>query len=374
MNSVPSKKWENVPFETWEYGEQTKIKHQVLRYYIPQWLGVLSSFNKRLNYIDGFGGIGAYHTDKDLKGEKYLSRSYGSPVFSTLAINEFQMTGHIKEANILIIDTNKKNLTNIRIILKAEGIDPERVDYINGDFDKNINKLLDKVEKLAPTFFVVDPFGYSQIKINTLKRIMMGHRRSEILLNFMYNGIQRGISCPGLDKHFDSLFGCSQWRNYIDEATKEKEKHLVDLFRNNCKQFSKFVYPFRLSFPNRNMSYYYLFHLSNHRKACILMKDSFAKINQGDLEYKGVSSNQLSLNLFEDENNRNWKEHLLICFKNTSISYGNLLDKVIDEVPLTERSIKKMLQVMEEEKKIEIDSGQRRRKKGIEEEDIIFFK
>ena len=373
MNSLPSKKWENVPFETWKYEEQTKVKHQVLKYYIPQWLGVLGSFNSRLNYIDGFGGIGAYHTNEDLKEGQYLSKSYGSPVFSALAINKLKMAGRVKEANILIIDIDKDNLINIDKILKFEGIDTNKINYINGDFDKNINKLLDKVKKLAPTFFMVDPFGYSQIKINTLERIM-SHKRSEILLNFMYNGIQRWVAYPLMDVHFDSLFGSSRWRDYINETTSTKEKHLVDLFWNSCKRFAKFVYPFRLGFPDRKMPYYYLFHLSNHRKGCILMKASFAKFNQGDLEYKGTNNRQLSFDFIENQNRKDWKKLLLARFGGNSTSYKDLLDRIIDEIPLTESVIKKILQNMEREQLIEINAGGRGRKNGIEETDIIIFK
>ena len=48
-----------LPFKTWEYKEQTKIKHLVFADYFDRWVKILGKYNP-LNYIDGFGGIGAY--------------------------------------------------------------------------------------------------------------------------------------------------------------------------------------------------------------------------------------------------------------------------------------------------------------------------
>ncbi len=369
-----SKIWSNVPFRTWEYKEQTEIKHSVLKYYFPQWLQILSSWNLNLNYIDGFGGIGAYHTQEDIKERKYVSKSYGSPIFSIEAIDKFKGGGGKTKANVLIIDKETENLENIKKILKYEKLGQNiNVDFLSGDFDKNINNLLDKVKNLAPTFFMIDPFGYSQIKLKTIKRIME-HKNSEVMLNFMYNAIQRWVSCPSLEEHFNDLFGCKHWKQYANCRTNKKEQLLVDLFRFHCKEFSEFVYPFRLRFPDKNMPFYYLFHLCNHRKGCILMKDSFAKFNLGSLEYKGKSRRQLELNLFVDEEKKDWEEYLFANFAGVTIPYKKLLDLIIDLVPSRERDIKKVLQCLEQEKKIKIDGGERKRKCGIIEQDLVIFK
>lgn len=374
INKGSEKKWNNVPFITWSCGEQTKIKHKVLEYYLPQWLKILSSWNKKINYIDGFGGIGAYHSNEDIVAKKYTTKHYGSPISSIKSIVDLKKQKKLDIANVLIIDEKGRNLDNIKKIIKYEMIDIREIniDFITGDFDKNINILLDKVENLAPTFFLIDPFGYSQIKSKTLKRIMQ-HKHSEILLTFMYNAIQRWLDYPCLESHFTDLFGSNEWKNYIDERTIEKEQALVNLFRFHCKEFSNFVYPYRLSFPDKNMPFYYLFHLCNHRRGCILMKNSFAKFNSGDLEYKGKTHGQLSLNLFADDEKRDWEEYFLVNFLNFEIPYGELLNLIIDLVPNTEGEIRKVLQSFECEGKIKIDAKARKRRCGIIESDIIIF-
>lgn len=365
------KSWKNVPFKTWKYKEQTRKKHEVIQYYFPQWLRILGSWNKKVNYIDGFGGIGAYHNLKDIEQMEYHSKCYGSPISAIRSISDVIKQGKINNVNVLIIDIDEKNLQNIRVVLDYEKINLTNINikFKKGDFDENINLILDQVKNLAPTFFIVDPFGYSQIKSNTLKRIM-NHRQSEIILTFMYNAIQRWCKLPNQEAHFTNLFGSSDWKQYIDKRTEAKEQSLIKLFRNNCKKFANFVYAFRIRFPNKNMPFYYLVHLCNHRKGHILMKDSFAKFNMGELEYKGKESGQL--NFFSEE--RTICKECLSKFINKKITYASLLDCVIDSVPYTERAFKKVLQDLEKENKIEIQANDRIRRGGINNSDVIFFK
>lgn len=366
------REWDNVPFKTWEYQEQTKLKHQILRYYFPQWLRILGSWHRNLNYIDGFGGLGAYHTKEDVRAGEYVSKSYGSPILAISAIDDLMENKKINRANALIIDAEQENITNIQKILKYAGISGSiHTEYICGNFDNAINNFMGRVGKLAPTLFLIDPFGFT-IELATLQRIM-SYPRSEILLNFMYNAIQRWVSVPNLEERFNRLFGCTNWKEYADGETYDKERQLVELFRRNCKTFAKFVYPFRLCFPKKNRSYYYLFHLCHHRKGCILIKDSFAKFNLGKLEYRGRRQNQLELGLFAAEDEQNWEGCLFKKFSGVPISYGELLDNVIDLIPYTEREFKKLLQKLEKEGKIEISAEARRRRAGIEWLDVIEF-
>ncbi|MBU4421491.1 hypothetical protein KKB41_00825, partial [Patescibacteria group bacterium] len=82
MSKPKPKKWDDVPFETWKYEKQTEMKHKIFSYYLPLWLRIVGRYEKRLNYIDGFGGLGAYHTEEDIKEEKYISNNFGSPIIS----------------------------------------------------------------------------------------------------------------------------------------------------------------------------------------------------------------------------------------------------------------------------------------------------
>ena len=55
-------------FETWDYQEQTKRKHLVFEDYFDKWIKILGKY-KSLNYIDCFGGLGAYNDNGKLQAE-----------------------------------------------------------------------------------------------------------------------------------------------------------------------------------------------------------------------------------------------------------------------------------------------------------------
>lgn len=371
MKQIKTKEWANVLFKTLPYEKQTQMKHQVLKYYFPQWLQILSSWNNNINYIDGFGGIGAYHTDDDIKTGLYGSNNFGSPVFSVKIINDLKTQYKIKNANVLIIEKKQNNIRNIKKILEYENISiGNSVQFIAGDFDKEINNLLDNVKNLAPTFFLIDPFGYS-LKLDTIKRIM-NNPRSELVLNFMYNAIQRWIKNPKVEERFTELFGNIEWKKFADENIKTKEDKLVGLFRTRCQEFAKYVYPFKLSFPNKKRPYYYLFHLCNHPKGCSLMKASFAKFNKGDTEYLGESCQR---SLFDEnlDKIKSCTDKLINIFSGRSITYKKLISETIGNLRHTESDIRKTLQQMEKEDKIKINSNGRKRLNGFIEKDIIIF-
>ena len=383
MKQEKLKSWRNIPYKTWKYQKQTEMKHKVFSYYLPQWLSILGKLHKNLNYVDGFCGLGAYHTDEDIKSGECLSENFGSPIISMLCILDLEQKGKIEKANILVLDKNTEYIRNIKIVvdylkIKINGF----ISLKQGDFDEEINQFLNQVEesnrKLAPTFFLIDPFGIHDIRLRTIKRIMC-LEKSEILLNFMYNCLQRFIQHPDekINKIYDEYFGSDVWRVCKGKKLKEKEDELVKVFRSNCKKFCNFVYPFKLKFPYEDRTYYYLFHLTQHYKGCSLMKDSFAKFNNGKDEYAGEKyKNQGVLldPLIEEEKRESFTEELFKKYKGKTVTYLNIMKDFIDETGLLEREIEKLLQKLESEGRIKVEAGNsRNRRSGFDEGDNIYF-
>jgi len=382
MPKKETRSWNNVPFKTWKYEGQTKMKHKVFSYYLPIWCRILGVYNKNLNYVDGFGGIGAYHIDKDVKKSKYISDCFGSPVISIQTVHDLQKSNKILKANITIIDEDSDNIKNIKKILKFKGLQSNKVNFEFGDFDKKINKILDYFEKnqnkkLAPSFLLLDPFGISGIKLCTLKRIM-NMEKTEILLNFMYNSLQRWIDHPNkkIQNIYDEYFGGDEWRTCKGKYLYKREEKLISIFRNKCKNFSKYVYQFRLSFPDKKQTYYYLFHLTNHWLGCSLMKDSFAKFNDGKCEYMGEKyQSSLFESVEQKDKKENFRKKLVDHYKGRTIKCINIFEKFIDETDLLLSEIKEILKKLEEENKISVKAFDNRgRRGGFNEKDILIFK
>lgn len=327
------------PFKTWPYEEQTKRKHLVFEDYLDKWIKILGKYNK-LNYIDCFGGCGAYN-DRD--GKIY----YGSPIIAlkTIKKNKIDLG---RKVSISIIEKKSKSIENIKKIIQYLDLNIKPF-FIESDFDKEINRLLDKIPNLAPTFFFVDPFGFS-IKIETLKRIMK-RPKTEIFLNFMFNGVSRFLKLRQFEKIFDNLFGSQNWRIACNMEGEEREKCIVGMFTNELKKVSKFVYPYRMCFSGKSRTYYYLIHLTNNYKGCSIMKSCFAKHNFGRDEFSG-GSYQKTLDETEIFKIHELKKFLMGEYHGQKKNFFDLCEKNICKPTYLESDFRKALRNLEKEKKV----------------------
>jgi three-Cys-motif partner protein len=340
------------------------MKHLVFADYFDKWVKILGRYHK-LNYFDCFGGCGAYEDDN---GKIW----YGSPIRGAQVIQENRSNLN-RKVNIVIIDENKENLENIKKILEYLKIDIKPF-FINEDFDKSVNGILDSVGKLAPTFFFIDPFGF-KIKMKTLKRIME-IPKTEILLNFMFDPIRRFIEVERIENTLNDLFGDESWKGICKFRGNEREVKLIDLYKEKLKQFSKFVCYYRLSFPDKDRTYYYLFHLTNNIKGCSIMRSCFAKYNFGRLEYRGKLNNQMTFLDFKDIKISKIRDEILKSL-NTPKSYLCILENFI-EIYL-ESNIYKAIKSLEDEGKINIVRDPEltktgRKRESIEPQDLIIKK
>jgi len=358
---------EKLQFKVWNYEEQTKMKHQVFKDYFDAWVKILGKYN-HLNYIDGFGGIGAYQDDK---GNIY----YGSPIIAAKIIKENKKT-----AAIIVNDDNQENIENLKKIVNYLSLNDLPIQFESKKFDDSINQLLDGVSKdskLAPTFFFVDPFGIN-IKYATIKRAMEVEK-SEVLMNFMYNTIHRFLSLDKLDKVKTELFGSEDWKKLIELKGDHREEEVIKLYRAQLKKISKYVCFFKLEFPNKDRTYYYLVHMTNSLKGCIIMKSSFAKYNHGRVEYLGNRNAQMRLIDVNEVKQPAIEQHLMDLYNRQSKTYEKILEDLIDSTAYLESQISAALHSMEKKGQIYIDrfpkttESKKLLRKAIVLSDIIYF-
>lgn len=356
----------NLPFETWVYEDQTKMKHYVFADYIDKWIKIVGKYNK-LNYIDGYSGIGAY---QDQKGRLY----YGSPILVCQAIERIT-SRNSRDVKVLIIDSDKKNLKNIQKILSylKVKITP---DFINKDFDESINNILNETPNITPTFVFIDPFGF-KIKMSTLRRIMQIDK-SEILLNFMFTRINQFLAAPQVENTCTDLFGDDTWKQFKNTKGVARENGIIEYYRNKLKELSKFVYYYRLEFPAKDKTYYYLIHLTNHYLGCSIMKSSFAKFNYGRVEYRGIRAGQMEL--FEQASIKETEvaDMLLKKYTGRRLIFKNIVEENIDSTEYLESQMRNAIKSLEVNGNIKIqripeNTPTGKKRKSIGENDSIVF-
>lgn len=318
------------PYFAYKYEEQTMVKHEVFKSYFDKWVKIVGHKN-RLNFIDCFGGCGIY----DHEGKRYP----GSPIIASQII-EKNSSSLNRDCCVTILDNNQRCIKNIPHAFRLFNCNC-KYGVCNADFETFINNKLTELDNegktLCPTFFLIDPYGY-KIKLDTIERLMKV-KNSEVYFNFMFNAVNRGISSGKVDDTMDELFGCTEWRDCQQLHGSVREACIINLIRNQFKQFSRYVLPYRICFPTVDRTYFYMIHLTNHVRGCEIMKACFAEINHGKIEYMGKNQNQSFIfDLIEDPVQ---EIELYICtnFKKLRFSYDGLLDKMIDTTPYLGKDI-----------------------------------
>ena|SRR5581483_8820749 len=162
-----------VPRDTiWQIEPHTSAKHQILRKYLDAWLPILATYNKRIVYIDGFAGPGAY-----IGGEP------GSPIIALEAARTHRtnLTGEIV---FLFIEERDDRVAHLKGQIAKLALPTHfQVRLEQGTFDQKLTETLDTLDaeggQLAPTFALIDPFGFAGIPYALVKRLL-AKNKSEV--------------------------------------------------------------------------------------------------------------------------------------------------------------------------------------------------
>ena len=351
----------------WEYEPQTKKKHEIFKDYLEKWIWIKGVYGP-INYFDCFGGCGKY---VDEKGNEF----FGSPILAAQLIID-NIEKRKRTVGLVIIEKEKKYLDNLNKLFHKLNlkINPE---FKLGNFDIVINTLLDEHKNLAPTLFFIDPFGFSDIKLETIKKIM-SRKGSEIVLNFMFNSVSRFLEIEKNEESLNDLFGSDEWKNCFEKEGLCREKEIIGLLNKRLQDVAKYVTYFKFSFGNMNRTYYYIFHLTNHEKGCNIFKSCVRKYC-GGFEFKGKLHSQQNLYDFTNEIEESIKKILMTSYNQREISFLQIFKEKIHKIKGTEGDLKRALISLENANKIEIKRKNPITKKGNERksiinEDFIIFK
>ena len=279
----------------WEIEPHTKAKHQILRKYWQAWLPIMTRWNKRVLYIDGFAGPG-----------EYAGGEPGSPI---VALDEAigHQTTISSEVVFLFIEDRKDRFDHLEMLLAEKVFPPNFKHYeFNSKFDQTVTQVLDQVDsarrQLAPTFALIDPFGYSQTPFNVVKRLL-SNSKSEALITFVYESIDRFASIPSQSKHLDNLFGTDAWQTVLrTHDPNERLSVLYGIYKTQLEQEAgaKYVLPFKVH-DSGGKTEYFLFFCTNDLTGLSRMKTAMYSVDpSGSFSYS-YSDNTDQLRLFERE-------------------------------------------------------------------------
>jgi three-Cys-motif partner protein len=191
----------------WGYPPHTKAKHDMLATYLDGWYPILSRWNGRILFLDGFAGRGRYTNNAEGSPLLALRRLLDHAAFPTMAHREFIF---------LFIEADEENAESLRqeiaSFMQSRSPWPTniKVDIKNMEFDKYATEVIDYLKEqkssLAPTFAFVDPFGYSGLPMELLADLL-AYDKTEVFVNFMVNYVNRFITRERQEAVMKDLFG-----------------------------------------------------------------------------------------------------------------------------------------------------------------------
>jgi len=360
-----------VPRDTiWPIEPHTAAKHQILRKYLNAWFPILGTYNKRIVYVDGFAGPGRYTGDEP-----------GSPVIAMQAAlsHRANLGG---EVVFLFIEEHAGRAAH----LEGEITKLQLPAYFNtrvecGPFAEKLGKTLDELDsdgsQIAPTFVLIDPFGFSGIPYALIRRLL-SNRKCEVLITFMVDAMNRWLTHPDQDirAHIVETFGTDQAVTIAAGAC-DRSTALRGLYHRQLTRAAKFVRYFEMCDRDGRLVYY-LFFASNNALGHLKMKEAMWNVDPlGDFIFSD-STNPCQQLLFGAPSTVPLAEDLFNTFRGMAqIPVKQVEAYVQDHAAYLRKHMGDALGQLESEGKVKVaDSktdGKRRRARTYPNEALVSF-
>ena len=351
----------------WRYSEHTRSKHELLEKYLGGWIGILGSHNRKLLIVDGFAGKGAYDEGED-----------GSPVIIHRKALELIEAGRVDEVICVFVEDNEDNYRDLQRVLA--GLPPTPGIKIVSPRPAEFESVVEELFTLGigiPSFWFIEPFGFSDFSFETVSKIM-SLNRSEVFFNFMVSFIQRFLDHPDLDGTYDRLFGTMDWRQIVESSDSgvAKEKALRDLYTDQLRNAGCRVTNFRVCMDDKRQTLYYLVHATRHQLGVWLMRDVMSKQGpSGIFAYLGPDDGAMRFQqrFIPVQDIPALKIQLLTQFAGRTIAYIQLTDECsFDGNELPQRDYRNALKALETESKLRVERITSK-KTGLSGQDRIIF-
>ncbi|MEG3977151.1 three-Cys-motif partner protein TcmP [Microcoleus sp. herbarium8] len=384
----------------------TKTKHLLIEQYVTDLIYTLYGTGKRgvtnFTIVDGFSGGGIYN---DRESHNIW---HGSPIRLINAVRE----GYLKsqrtyplDVKFIFIEKNKEHLKCLKNVgmsqaefgqlsdeephtfttefPKGIGERIEQCEFINDEFENKVNYCVFQAEqRKGHSLFFLDPYGWSDVSMESFRTIINRLNKSEIIYTFMIDFIKRFIYDPKWTGRTtfeqiletDGYFDINHFQT-LDTFGEQAEfrNELIRLFRDRGN--AKKIITFAMMPRNEEKVLYYLIHICNHLRALEVMKDGSWNFNNLDYQYHYdiygygfrtaayYEEHQLDLKLDINQDsetaciNKLSKDiDFLINNNPDGILFKMLCAQTMERNPATRKHYCKYLQLLQDAKEIEIVS------------------
>lgn len=326
----------------------TRVKHLILDYYLKIWFPIIVSRYNQLLFIDGFCGDG--------KGD---GDDLGSPLIALNTANGYAEKTPDKIFHFIFIDESKKNIDELQKLVKEKKY-PEniRIYFINDKFELSINNIMDEInyEDLnMPSFAFIDPYGYSQINYDILKRLL-SKNSAELLINLMW-GYMKAYENPQIHEAIKRTYGFNdaELENFLKSNQKEKwVQTYIEKFENYARYHLNFT-----MYNVKRAPIYDLVFLTKNYKGFTTMKEALWKADP----YTGGQFRNSTENfnfLFEDLYLQDLISILVNKYSHTIVSSNEIKNFIEAETKYLDKHKKQALDYLDDNNKIKVHNQKRK--------------
>ena len=207
--------------------EQTYLKHFFLERHLERVAYNIGSFHNDFVYVDGFSGPWK-------SGDEALDdTSFMIAIQKLRQVREgLAKVGRTPKIRCLFIEKDPGSYRALEAAVRH--ITDIQVETLNGEFEHSIPQVLKFVGKAFSLVFI-DPTGWTGFGLKQITPILQ-HRPGEVLVNFMFDYINRFLDDPRPDiaASFTELFGGPGWETAVRTAVR-REDAIVDLYRERMR-------------------------------------------------------------------------------------------------------------------------------------------
>jgi len=325
---------------TWPLEPHTRAKHEILRRYLHAWAAILGSGRfPMILYVDGFAGPGRYSTGED-----------GSPV---IALNAALAHANrlTSEVRFQFMERNPERAEMLRQVVSGMQLpDNFGVRVTSGSFESDMNEILawcrGRGQALPPTFAFIDPFGWTGIPFDLIRKIL-ANRSCEVLVNFMYEEINRFLGHPDQERNLDQLFGTPDWRELVLLKGKaERRLAIHSLYQKQLGSAARYVRSFEMR-NDKDVTDYFLFFATNNVTGLRKMKEAMWGVDQsGEFTFSDATDPKQLL-MFGKPDLGVLRRHIVAKFGGRETTVGTVENFVVEETAFRETHYKGVLKELE---------------------------
>jgi len=313
-----------------------------------------------LLFVDGFAGPGRYAGGED-----------GSPILAIESVLGHSHDFYIPISFLFIEQDNKRRAILQDVIRhhKKRTDESPRIKSIRvekGDCETVLNNVLDDFKRtnrnVGPAFFFLDQFGFSNVPMQLIQRIM-SQPLCEVFLYLNWDHMNRFLADETKWSSLDKTFGGQEWRKALTIESHKRPVFILNTYKAALKErgSSKYVWHFAMCDTNDKLLYW-LFFSTNNLRGLEEMKKAMWKVDPvGGFRFSD-KDNPSQISLFCDYQDDILAQDLTSNLQGKTLTVFQVKEFVLTETPAYLYK-KNALKHLEEQGKLKaIDPPPKRRK------------